>query len=661
MKKLREKIAIVLVISFLLLAFYTPQSVVVKAENTKEIKWASSFSELVDEYGFVNGINVPWFDSGTYGKDIGRSVQSGYNECKFDENIVIETLMNCKAAGYDIINLWLTEHNEGILFDDNGTVVGVEPDFKKNLEYIYQKAMDLGLYISICINSHNEDIAGGNPNKTKWDKYRQFIYRPEQTKYYLENWLTPIIEMTKDYPNVLLVDLFREPEAETGFWSLCLGTTWENMCNFLNSCSATVRKVNPNLEIYCSAASYNLLTEGYYDNLDIDYNGLDTYRELPIYNPKDMFLKRPLIFGEYSTSTSQPSTQEYMSYYVGSFLDQCVEYGVKSAFFWFYGAHNGEGTRSITDQSGKLSPFTISNYFWSLDRKYERENYDGMDAPSICYSTESGVRFIGSRTAEKYHIERSLDKNSWTKVKTVETECDEKYADYLYDVSDETAKQGKTYYYRVIAEDEQGQQMASNISNAIVIPYSTCSEEDNLIKDFSFEKGLVDPNGYNGWSVVQGNSEYPAVYITDGVAGDNVHSGKSGYFQIFKNYQQLTLEPNTDYTFSFWFKATGSENDPIDLAYWYFGINILTSAFNVSGSELNSASNEIKINGIGVASNVNQIRIPNRYKDGKWHLMTYTFNSGDFTNVRLQFSQYNIQKRLDWYLDDVYLFKTPQN
>ncbi len=629
-------------------------------ESTK--KWASTFSELVDDIGFVNGINISWFSSESYGQDIGRNALKNYSTSLFDMSLVETTLTNCKAAGYDAIKLWLTENQEGILFDEDGKVVGVEPVFKENLAKIYKLAEELGLYVNICINPHDESLGtktSGN-DKSIWDKYRQYVYREEQTQYYLDNWLTPIIEMTKEHPNVLLVDVYCEPEAEGGYWLVGVGTTWERMRSFLKAVATRVKEVNPKLETYSSAAQPALVQGGKYDDLNLDYYGMDFYTANGVvHDPKDMFTSRPTLYGEIGLGDGLTNTEERFSFFCESYLNDCVDKGVKAAFFWCYGT--GENSiRSITDGAGRMRSGILTPYFWALDRKYERTEYDGMDAPTMMYSTASAIRFFGSREAVSYRLERSTDKKNWTTIKTFSSDGDEQYEAYMYDVSDETAVAENTYYYRAVAIDEEGNEMPAEPTRPIYVARVECDESENLIKDYSFEKGLVDDAGRDGWHIDQGNQQYPAVYITDGTPGEDVHSGKAGYFQGYRHWQQLTLEANTDYTFTFWFKATGAGGqDPASMAYWYFGINLLTT-WDVSGAELTASCNGIRMNGPGVAA-TNQILLPNRYKDGDWHCLSYTFNSGSYTDVRLQFFQYNIISRLDWYLDDVYLFKSSKN
>lgn len=622
--------------------------------TASETKWAETFDELVEQKGgFVSGINCPWFISDGFGNDIGYTVLNNYSRTYFNMDLVKEAFTNIKAVGYDIVKLYISSNQQGILFDDEGTVVGVEPVYKRNLASILEYAEKIGLYVALCINVGDVMIAAGQKDKSRWDKYRQHIYKEEKTTYYLDNWLTPIIEMASEYPNFILVDLYGEPQQEAG-WKVNVGTKWERMYSFIKREHECVKKANPKMQTFVSSVSADSLMAGDFDDIGLDYYGYNTYDYSSGvgYDPKELFMDASLIYGEIGQPDNLPDTEERMSYFCTSYLDGCVEMGYKAAFFWSYGAG---GSRAIIDSQNRVRTGVLSAYFWHLDREYARTGYEGMDAPTMMYSTALAIRFIGSRTAEKYRLERSNDKSNWTSVKTFGAD-EEQYADFLYELIDNTALEGNTYYYRVVAIDEEGNEKASNATDEIYFDRLTCNEDENLIKDFSFEENLLDDKGQNGWSIQQGNASYPAVRITDGTPGEDVHSGKSSYFQIYRAYQQIKLEENTDYTFTFWFRATGSNRTDDSMAFWYFTINMLTS-WNSDSANMSADCNQIKLSGPGV-DNLNRIMIPLRYKDGEWHCMTYKFNSGNHKEVRLQFFQYNVEHRLDWYLDDLYLFKS---
>ena len=112
--------------------------------------------DIRNEKGFINGIYVPWFHKDWFGFDIGKSVYDGYDKCFFDERYVEYVFTNCKAIGFDMAKIWLNESFEGMLFDDRGTVIGVEPVYMENLRKLFSICQKLDLKLSLCLNAHQE-------------------------------------------------------------------------------------------------------------------------------------------------------------------------------------------------------------------------------------------------------------------------------------------------------------------------------------------------------------------------------------------------------------------------------------------------------------------------------------------------------------------------
>ena len=134
-----------------------------------------TFEELAKEKGYINGIQQPWFTSGSLGNDIGKAVRDGYKATNFDESMFYEVFTNSKAMGFDIVKIWLTYQNGGIMFDDGGHVVGIEPTFKENLPRVFEIAEECGVYICITAVSHFTDATYCDGKYTH-DELSQFLY-----------------------------------------------------------------------------------------------------------------------------------------------------------------------------------------------------------------------------------------------------------------------------------------------------------------------------------------------------------------------------------------------------------------------------------------------------------------------------------------------------
>ena len=139
---------------------------------------ANYIERILHENKFINGIYVPWFDKNWFGFDIGKNVCDNYQKCFFDESYVRSVFTNCKAIGFDMAKIWLNESFEGMLFDENGSVVGVEPTFFANLKKILNIIKSLDFKLGLCINAHQEMYF--SDNKPLYDKYMRFAYIPEE-------------------------------------------------------------------------------------------------------------------------------------------------------------------------------------------------------------------------------------------------------------------------------------------------------------------------------------------------------------------------------------------------------------------------------------------------------------------------------------------------
>ena len=131
-----------------------------------------------------------------------------------------------------MLKIWLNESFEGILYDENGSVIGVEPIFKQNLKKILLMVKELDLKISLCINAHQETYY--SDNKFLYDKYMRYIYSEKETKKYIDNWLYEILDICMEFDCVPLIDIYAEPEADGCGWEVSRGFSWKTMVNFIN-------------------------------------------------------------------------------------------------------------------------------------------------------------------------------------------------------------------------------------------------------------------------------------------------------------------------------------------------------------------------------------------------------------------------------------------
>ncbi len=662
MKNIQRIVSVVLSLLTVMTLLVVPATSVSAAETGKK-EW-KTFEELVEEKGYLNGIQQPWFVYNSSGNDIGKSIMLNYGSTNYSDEMFYEVFTNSKAMGFDIIQFWMTYQFGGILFDSEFQVVGMEPTYKKNLDRVFQIAEECGIYISLAVINHTESSYYVN-GKYRYEEICRFMHNEKQTQLFVDNWLIPMLEITQKHENIIMANVFVEPEANGGRWDITTGASWKNLSRFMKTVNDTIHKVNPRIKTYPGATGDAQVTFKYYEDIDFDCYGYDQYWKTAGAEPQDtreLLLNKPFVYGEYGVSdevNSLTHSDEFMTSFFGSYFDSVVQNGVKAGFYWYYGYPGN--AQSVIDEKNRLRPFAWAIRAWSLDAGYAKTGYEGIDAPTFMYSTSEAIRWFGSRGASNITLQRSDNgKTGWKTVISFNPDDPAAVAKYeygamMYEWTDPNVKEGETYYYRAIAADEEGKTAPSEVIS-ITADIVTCSEEDNLIKNGGFENGPIKLNdkgriteGVDGWIICnQPVSKYDMTHYQNGEAA---HSGKGSVYQITKLHQAVTLKPNTDYTLTFYYKFKEVEG------YWNVLIGFLSGYPENSDAD---PSKNGKVNNL-----VGTIRPLDKNKHGDWVRHTVQFNSGDITDTRLMFyswqggaNQNDDTNRIDWYVDDVYLFET---
>jgi len=114
------------------------------------------------------------------------------------------------------------------------------------------------------------------------------------------------------------------------------------------------------------------------------------------------------------------------------------------------------------------------------------------------------------------------------------------------------------------------------------------------------------------------------------VYADDAHSGSQSAILAWRNqrfvlYQDVTVEQNYTYTVSFWYRSTRTSSSQGTTVNYTFGAYNTSAKGNVAGSGgsyIDTAATEISTD----------------YHTGSWTQMTYSFESGSNTTVRLGFA-----------------------
>lgn len=441
----------------------------VLADESTEIQWKTA-KELIEERGFLNGIQMMETRSGSTGNDIGKAGFWG-DAADFRPEAWKEFFANSKAMGYDICKFWCCYQMGGIVFDSEYLVVGYSSTYLTNLETIFQLAQEQGIYICLTLMNHFESM-GGNVFSTnyRYNKILRFVYNDTYRNAFINNWVKPVLECSARYPNVIMADLYCEPEADGGLWNTGKGTNWENMRTFIMKLQEAVEKYNPRLATYSSSSTPPITNQmgKRFQGLGLDFYAYDQYNASgATINPEDALLDRPYILGEVGPQ-GVSNTYSALTAYYNNYLNSCVQNNVKAAFFWKYQPGVISSSGALLDANGRLREETIAIRTWASDYEHALKNTT-HDKAAMMYSTPNIVRWFAARGAESMVLQKSNDKTNWTDVVTINSSNAALYRvaegsmRYEYNNSADLT-QGETAYYRVVSSFSDGAQTVSDIS-----------------------------------------------------------------------------------------------------------------------------------------------------------------------------------------------------
>lgn len=552
------------------------------------------YEKTLAEDGFIFGMDYDWFlYNGSSGKNMGDNQILGWKSI-FNDYLTYIDLYNIKAMGYNCVNVWLFMQGEGLRFDDNGFVTGLDDTFKTNIVKVMNMCRELDLPICFSIQPHGEAENYGNGSDTEnyieiWNKYYQFYYREDARKAYMENAIRPLAEIIKGYQDVVMIlDLTIENESnltddpELGYFDGGpKGTTWENFSAFLNDMNATIKSVIPNS--ITSTEDVGGYAHAYRKNeVNVDIIGMNNYNgNGQMGDPTEMYLVKPFYVGEFNGGESgfDQWSQEYWGKIKTRFYPDAIQKGYIGAFYFSYST--GGSPFSLFD--GLANDYDgMRSYALSLSYQVKEliNEHKGikteMDTPVLlCNKGGSDVYWIGGRGVSSYKLERSDDNGKTWKVIDANIDADmTSLTSGLCKYTDNSLAEGIDYCYRVTAYNDEGKSAVSKPNNV-----ESFYVAKDLLIDGSFENTeLKEEEKSEGWYQVSG-----AGSVTD----EEAHTGKYCFKvdkinginnQWGKTQQKLTVKPNTNYTLTFWYKAVKDvsmfsiralDNDKKDIAdYW---------------------------------------------------------------------------------------------
>lgn len=252
---------------------------------------------------FLVGVNNGWFCD-TYANDIGYNQYSGRRLWNLPYTDDISDIDFSKSdpepprplisefpelldryfqsiSGLDIVRVWLFERLEGLRFDENQKVIGMDNEFLINLKKILKTAETYNVKVYLCL--FDSWVVKYNPprdlpesriasyqiwSSTVTKIMKSIIEYPEG---FITNVLNPLVEQLRDNSAVYAIDLMNEPEGMFKFNKI---VSEPSMRNYIRSCSIAIKH-----RLKTSVGCMETKTAKSYSSLPIDFCDIHLYNK----------------------------------------------------------------------------------------------------------------------------------------------------------------------------------------------------------------------------------------------------------------------------------------------------------------------------------------------------------------------------------------------
>ena len=693
--KLRKLIA--LLAALLMVASMMPLSVF--AAMGGDFPWTDTedkmlIEEILERDGFIDGIWMPWFNEGQTGHNLtGNDLMADYYNSSSTKNWdrveldyygadkIYREIYNLKAMGYNIMAYGGSIFGEGVIFDENGDVLGIKEEYLTNARRLLDMCREIGMPVMWNIYFHDSSMPSYY-GMEGWHVICQMLGNNEIADHYAERFVRPLCEMLAEYPDVVaMVSIADEPMNQVNDLGKgdhyktqgreMYGVNQDDMIYFMQQINIVAREELPGVArtVACNNGNKTI-----YRDFDLDLVGHNQYTDGDSFKSvESLITDADVILSEYNVGTRISDDAAYADKLIG-FREWMMDNGYKGGFQWCWtpGQYSGAYALQRTS-SGTAFRKTVALLRYYMDEY--RAEYRGetitLDAPVLYANAGDGkVLFIPSKRATKITVQRSDDGGStWTTLVSNVNQAN--YVDnYLVGTyTDSTSRPSSGYCYRIIAADDNGNTVTSEPNNlagadkAYKKTYTSptytkgkyyitsslkqadakltsfgvennrpLSESVNLIENGSFES---TGGQWNTSSFLQ----YASV-VSDSTTPDG---SKSLYFdtsaQSNEGWYSFTvdgLKANTEYTFSAFIKGAYLADDNKGQA----SIGVIdpdTGKYMFYWEYFRSYPR---------SSRETKQMYPTAYDD-EWHIRSVTFNTGDLTTVTIALYGYSTKMWVD--------------
>ena len=626
------------------------------AETAPAAEKTTLLQQVLEQDGFLNGIDYMWIDDGHTFSD---NQLYGFDTNTFSDGdgaaTVYSDMINIKALGYNCVHIMAQGGRmEGVQFDENGHILGLSDEYKKNFRRYLEILDETDMNFAVFLQFHTTKIYS-ELGKEAWDRATQYYGDDAVRKEYMTLVMTPILDILKDFQHrILFLSLGDELENEINDVSLdwnydsdrgVYGVSFEDMYGFYSDLNDLCKKKMPDIPRTIGGNSDFLYK---YSELDLDAMGRNRYTQYgtdlePISHYKTGL---PMYFPEWGIAC-WVYDMDYDTFIQRNLtmLDKIKEEGYFGAFFWRY-EHTQKSDAELTmyntywEYPSDYNRMATAFAYEALDDLYERQGKTpALDTPAMfAYHGDGLVTWLTSRQGDTFDLERSLDGGkTWTKLLSGANKKDHlaprnNEIGYYKDTS---VKEGAKALYRVKAYAKGGKSALSDPSVQVTHGKTTSGGSNagtddqpvqvdpskNLLKNGGFEDGL------NGWTP---NSNVTYKHLTGGQGHESdgalmIHDGTNRWGRM---QQDFRVEEGKVYRVTFSYRDVNQKGD-----------SAMSVVFSTDGKTYDNAT---------------AFTVPFGSKNTAWHTVDVTFTSGSYTYARIRFMP-NVGEGAEKHIDNVHV------
>ena len=662
-----------------LLVALVPTSAVAVTAQPRATK--TLYQQILERDGFIEGVWYPWFTH-TYlgcGFTTNEVAATWITNGWYDFNKVgIDTygadkiyaeIYNLKAVGYNMLAIAGSPYGEGVIYDNNGDVLGIKQEYLQNAARFLDICREVGMPVmwNICFHTSS---AADYYGPDVWNMLCRMYYDNDVADHYAQRFVKPLCDLLDEYDDVVaLVALTDEVENELhdadhpnnwGYATKAFGTTQENILYFVNAMNEVVKKEVPRIARTIAANSDDL---GLYSTVDVDTMGRNRYSDEGTVPAIDrMYPTASMLLTEWNLAEAKGMNEEQYSTIQIKFRDEMKRVGYQGGFQWCWQPNAKGGVHDLLMNGGSVTDFRQSvydRYYYTIDAKAA---YQGktvvLDTPLLFYYKGNGLlEWVPSRQATSVTVEKSADGKKW---QTVAANLDPatlmKNGKCVYQAKNVIA----TDYYRVTVTDGKGH-TASAVTNrpgaALEYVGSSPSSSVKAVPRPAVKKAEVSFASSSSLSLTSfgstANRAQDAVNLIKNGGCEQLNSGQWNDSSFFGDaikvvYDTTTPDGNKSLHFDtrdnatpqwYTFKVSVAKYTDYTLSAWVKGACIADdNRFYASIGVLNPATKTFATYSSysGRRSRQDRQVYPPAW-DNQWHLRSVTFNSGNQTEVVIGF------------------------